>query len=198
MKILLAILVCYFIGNFSSGYFLGKFLKNVDIREHGSGNAGATNALRVFGVKIGLLTFIIDVLKGICGVYIGKLIMGDPGALVGGISVVVGHNWPAILGFKGGKGIATSMGVVLSISPITAIISIVFGVLVVAKTKFVSLGSITGAIIIPIIGIIINRPFDIYFVLFYLILSLMAIYRHKGNIKRLINGNERKLGEKAK
>lgn len=194
----LIIFISYFIGNFSSSYILGKIFSKKDIRNFGSGNAGATNALRVFGVKIGLLAFLLDLLKGIIATAIGNHLMGYNGALIAGIFVVVGHNWPIFLKFKGGKGIATSLGVMLYLNLPTTIVCTVIGVLVIAKTKYVSLGSVIATFLLPFIGCIINRPFNFKFFLTTLILGLMAIFKHKSNIERLMNGEESKLGEKIK
>lgn len=196
-KILLVIVIGYLFGNFATSFILGKLIENKDIRNYGSGNAGATNALRVFGVKIAAVTFLIDALKGVAAVLIGKSILGDTGALIAGISVVVGHNWPIFLKFKGGKGIASTIGVVLTVNFILAILCIVTGLIIIIKTKYVSLGSITAMALLPFIGLIVVRPFNIQFFIFTLVLSIMAIYRHKSNIKRLINGNENKIGQKV-
>ena len=188
--------ISYLIGNFSSSYILGRVFKEADIRNYGSGNAGATNALRVFGKKIGLVAFIIDILKGILAVYIGGLLMGEAGKLIAGIFVVLGHDWPIFLRFKGGKGIATSLGVMVTLHWPTAIICIIIGVLVIIKTRYVSLGSILAAGLVPIVGVLINRPFNKDFFTVTLILSLLAIFKHRSNIKRLMEGKEFKLGEK--
>ena len=196
-KALLVILISYFIGNFSSAFILGKFVKKVDIREHGSGNAGATNALRVLGKKLGILTFVLDVSKGILAVYIGQKIMGYNGALIGGISAVLGHNWPILLKFKGGKGVATSLGVLASIHWITGLICILIGVIIIYKTKYVSLGAIIASASAPIIAILINRPLNKNFLLVTLILGLLSIFRHRANIDRLLKGNEYKIGQKT-
>src|SRR5690554_4139407 len=116
MKVVLTVTVSYLLGCFSSAYFLGKMAKNIDIREYGSGNAGATNALRVMGKKIGALTFILDILKGIIAVIIGNKLLGLDGKLLAGIFVVLGHNFPVFLNFKGGKGVATSLGVLMMVN----------------------------------------------------------------------------------
>ena len=188
----------YLIGNFSSAYILGKIFKKTDIRTYGSGNAGATNALRVFGKKVGILAFILDVLKGILAIYIGGWIMGDKGKLIAAVFVVLGHDWPIFLKFKGGKGIATSLGVLLCLHLPTAIVCIVIGLLVIIKTRYVSLGSIICACLVPIIGTIMNRPFNRDYFIVTLILGVLAIFKHRSNIKRLIDGKEFKLGEKIK
>jgi len=197
LKILLVILISYIIGNFSTSYILGKYLKNVDIRTKGSGNAGATNALRVFGKKFALFTFLIDALKGIVAVIVGRMILQDTGGLIAGVFVVVGHNWPVVLKFKGGKGIATTIGAASFINPLPAIIAIIIGIIIIIKTKYVSLGSISAMALVPAISLLVVNPFNLEYFIFLLILSLMAVYRHKTNIKRLLNGEESKLGQKA-
>lgn len=195
--IIAVILIGYGLGNFATSYILGKVFKKTDIRKHGSGNAGATNALRVFGVKLAAATFVIDALKGVLAVIIGSLILGPVGGLIGGVSAVVGHNWPVILKFKGGKGIASTIGVVTTINYQIALICVIVGLLIVVKTKYVSLGSITAISLLPILTLIMIRPFDLNFFMFSLALAVMAIFRHRSNIKRLISGNESKLGQKA-
>ncbi|WP_223376084.1 glycerol-3-phosphate 1-O-acyltransferase PlsY [Schnuerera sp. xch1] len=198
MKVLLVIMLAYLIGNFSSAYVLGKIIKNTDIRNCGSGNAGATNALRVFGKKIGILAFVFDVLKGVLAIYIGGKILGYDGKLIAGLFSVIGHNWPIFLNFKGGKGIATSFGILLSLHWPTAMISLVFFIVVLVMKRYVSLSSITAAVVAPIVVILIKRPFDKGFVIVTLILAIIAIFKHKANIKRLLEGKEYKIGEKSK
>lgn len=195
--IIAVILIGYGLGNFATSFILGKVFKKTDIRKHGSGNAGATNALRVFGVKLAAATFVIDALKGVLAVIIGNSILGPIGGLIGGASAVVGHNWPILLKFKGGKGIASTIGVVTTINYQIALICVIVGVLIVVKTKYVSLGSITAISLLPILAVFMIRPFDLHFLVFSLVLAAMAIFRHRSNIKRLISGNESKLGQKA-
>lgn len=196
-QIFTIIILSYFIGNFSSAYILGKIFKNKDIRSYGSGNAGATNALRVFGPKLGLVAFILDILKGIIAVNIGNLLLGYNGAIIASVFVVVGHNWPLFLKFKGGKGIATSLGVMLYLHLPTALICIAIGVFIIYKTRYVSLGSITAAALVPILGIFLKRPFDRNFFIGVLILAFMALFRHRSNINRLLKGEESKLGQRV-
>lgn len=188
----------YLIGNFSSAYILGKTFKRTDIRTYGSGNAGATNALRVFGKKLGVAAFILDILKGVLAVYIGGQIMGYKGKLIAAVLVVLGHDWPIFLKFKGGKGIATSLGVLVLLHWPTAVVCIIIGVLVIIRTKYVSLGSIIAACLVPIIGTIMNRPFNKDYFVATLILGVIAIFKHRSNIKRLMEGKEFKLGERIK
>lgn len=197
MDITLTILVSYLIGSFSPAYFLGRFLKKTDIREYGSGNAGTTNAIRVFGKKIGILTFIIDILKGVLAILIGQYIMGEEGRYLAALFVVIGHNWPVFLKFKGGKGIATSLGVLIVLNYKLGLICLLIGVIVIAFSKYVSLGSISASISAPIVSFLLLGT--IYDYLFYttLILACLSIFRHRSNINRLIKGEENKLTSKG-
>lgn len=193
MKIILLAAISYLIGCFSSAYFVGKVFKKVDIRSHGSGNAGATNALRVMGKKLGVLTFLLDFSKGIIAVVIGYGIMGFNGGLVSAIFAVIGHDYPVFLGFRGGKGVATTIGALVVLNFPTALISVIIGVAVAVISKYVSLGSLVFLSIVPIISSVIGADFNKWFFITSLILAALGIYRHKENIKRLINGNENKL-----
>ncbi len=190
------VIISYLIGNFSSAYILGKLIKQADVRKYGSGNAGATNALRTFGVTIGIIAFILDILKGTLAAAIGNKILGYDGALIAGIFVVIGHNWPVFLKFQGGKGIATSLGVMLFLHWPTTLICTAIGFLVIGKTRYVSLGSMVATILVPIVGSILKRPFNFKFLCTTVILAVMAIWRHSSNIERLKSGTESKLGNK--
>lgn len=198
LDILLIMLISYSIGNFSTSYILGKLIKKTDIRTKGSGNAGATNALRVFGKKIAIVTFLLDALKGVIAVIIGQMILGYTGGLIAGVFAVIGHDFPIVLKFKGGKGIATTIGAATFINPIPAIIAIIIGLIIIIKTKYVSLGSVSAIALVPFIALLTVNPFDLKYILFLVSLSLLAIFRHKSNIKRLLNGEESKIGQKAK
>ncbi len=194
MRIFLTILIAYGIGSFSSAYFIGRVFKNIDIRKYGSGNAGATNAIRVMGNKLGIVTFILDVLKGIIVVLVSRAILGDIGGYIGGFVAVIGHNWPIFIGFKGGKGVATSLGVIFILHWPTAIICLLLGMVIFLITRYVSLGSILFLSSTPIVNAIITKEFDKMFFITTLLLALLAIYRHKANFQRLINGTENKFG----
>jgi glycerol-3-phosphate acyltransferase PlsY len=193
MKYFIIALIGYILGNISFAYLLGKLIMKKDVRNYGSGNAGTTNAIRAFGKKIGILVFIGDVLKGVVAVILGRLIAGQAGAYLGGAFAIVGHNWPVLLGFKGGKGVATTVGVMLFINPFLTFICFIIGLAIAALTRLVSLGSIIGMALAPLAAIIFVRPFDFKLLLFCLFISSMSIFRHKENIKRLIKGNENKL-----
>ncbi|BES65383.1 glycerol-3-phosphate 1-O-acyltransferase PlsY [Gottschalkiaceae bacterium SANA] len=197
MKIGLVIVLSYLLGNISTGFLLGKWLRKTDIREFGSKNAGATNALRVFGVKIGLMTLAGDMLKGFLATRIGFALGGELVMAIAALSVVIGHNYPVFLKFKGGKGIATTAGVLLALSPILLLVQVGIMALIVWVTKYVSLGSVVNAILLPILIAIFYRPFSGTLVAATVLMGLMAVFRHRANIVRLINGTERKLGEKV-
>jgi glycerol-3-phosphate acyltransferase PlsY len=193
MNYILLAIIAYFIGNISFAYILGKILTKKDVRDYGSGNAGTTNAIRAFGKKIGVMVFIGDVLKGVVAVIIGRSFGGQTGAYIAGAFAIIGHNWPVLLNFRGGKGVATTVGVMLFVNLYLTLICVVFGVLVIIFTRTVSLGSILGMASAPIVAIIFIRPLTVDLIIFTLFVASMSIYRHKDNIKRLIKGNENKF-----
>lgn len=192
MEITLVVLISYLIGSFSPAYLIGKIQKNVDVREHGSGNAGTTNVLRVLGAKAALGTFVLDFLKGIIAVYIGKRILGYDGALLASVFVVLGHNYPVFLKFKGGKGIATSLGILYALNWKVGVASTFVGASTVLLTRYVSLGSILGTLSAPIFFIMFDE-FKGNLRLAIIILATSSIVRHRSNISRLIRGVENKI-----
>lgn len=195
MKAIVTALQAYLLGCFSSAYVLGKVTKNIDIRQYGSGNAGATNAYRVLGKKIGILTFLLDILKGIIAVLIGKYLLGYNGGLLAGIFVVLGHNFPVFLNFKGGKGIATSFGVLMVTNWKIGLICFIVGIIVIIFTKYVSLGSITASVVAIILTIIFFDDLSRYYCYTIWFLGILSIIRHRSNILRLLKGEENKLGK---
>lgn len=196
---IIIIIIAYLLGNISTSYIVAKRLAGVDIRTQGSGNAGSTNVLRTLGKKAGALTFGGDLLKGIIAVLIAKLIANFTGidAVTAGyiavVGVVCGHNWPILLGFRGGKGVATSFGAMIAVNPIIALICFVAFLFIVAITKYVSLGSILGISMSPIVMILVQNKKGM---LVTLILTASVVYTHRENIKRLLKGTERKIGQK--
>lgn len=195
MRTLITISLAYLIGCFSSAYFLGKVSKNIDIRNYGSGNAGATNALRVLGKKMGALTFLLDILKGVIAVLVGRSILGFNGSLLGAIFVVLGHNYPVFLGFKGGKGVATSFGVLLLLNWKAALLCLIVAGSIIIFTKYVSLGSIAASVFAPFAMVITLESVNKYLYITTWILAALSIYRHKANILRLCRGEENRLGK---
>ena len=187
-------IACYFIGNISGSIVLSRLIYKQDIRNYGSKNAGATNALRVYGVKFGLATFLIDFLKGFLCAYLGFKFFGSLGILVCGLLCVIGHILPIIYNFKGGKGIATSFGVLLFAQPLQVLFLLILFLIVVLITKYVSLGSIIGCVSAVIYGLIYIRK-DFYIGLIYILLGIISLFKHRSNINRLIHGKESKLGK---
>ncbi len=189
----LAAVIGYFVGNFSPSYLLGRFCRDIDIRNYGSGNAGTTNAMRVLGTKTGLIVFLCDVLKGAVATWLGmQLTSGSlAGGAISGCMAVIGHNWPCLLRFRGGKGIACSFGLILVLYPGTGLILSLVFVALVLMTRYVSLGSIIAAILFPVLLAIFREPPEM--ILVGVFLALLALLRHKGNIKRLLNGQENKF-----
>ncbi|MFS8501128.1 MAG: glycerol-3-phosphate 1-O-acyltransferase PlsY [Caldicoprobacter sp.] len=196
MKLFILIIIGYLLGSIPSSFIAGKIARNIDIRQYGSGNAGATNVLRVLGLKAAIPVFLADVLKGVLATLIGRWMVGETGAALAGFAAIVGHNWPVFLNFRGGKGIATSFGVLLVLFPLISFILFVAGVIVIAITKYVSLGSITAAVLFPILLAIFGYGWKI--VLFGVAVGGLALYRHRSNISRLLEGKENKLGQKAR
>ena len=196
---LIIIITAYLLGNISTSYIVAKRLAGVDIRTQGSGNAGSTNVLRTLGKKAGALTFIGDVLKGLIAVLIARFIAygvnldNTTCAYIAVVAVVLGHNYPVFLGFKGGKGVATSLGSMLGMNPLVALLCLGFFIIIVAITKYVSLGSILGIGLSPVIMMLNHNTKGVLVTLF---LTISVAITHKENIKRLLNGTERKLGQK--
>lgn len=194
MEMLLVPALSYLIGSFSSAYIVGKAFKKIDIRNHGSGNAGATNALRIMGKKLGVLTFLMDFAKGAIAVLIGLGLVGYNGGIIAAFFTVVGHNWPIFFKFKGGKGIATTIGAMAIIQfPIT-LISVLVGVATAAISKYVSLGSLVFLTVLFLLTFTGLSDGGLNTSVLTFSLMILGYYRHKENIKRLIKGNENKIG----
>ncbi|EEG77110.1 glycerol-3-phosphate 1-O-acyltransferase PlsY [Dethiobacter alkaliphilus] len=196
MNNVLALLAAYLLGSVSFGYLAGKLLKGIDIRQFGSGNAGTTNIQRTLGTGPAIAVLILDAAKGLVAVLIAQALTGNPPVMMlAGVAAVLGHNWPVFFGFKGGRGIATSVGVILGLTPGVILIATAVGVILIATTRYVSLGSVTGAVLIPMLMIIFGHDFS--YVIFGTALAALAVWRHKENITRLLNGTENKLGAKV-
>lgn len=192
MKIFIASLIGYLLGCFQTSFIIGKFFKRIDIRQYGSGNAGSTNAIRVMGPAYGVMTFIGDAGKSILAYMIGLHFFKSPLiAFIMGFFAVVGHNWPVFLKFKGGKGIASTIGLVLAFDYRLGILLIVVGFTVALVTKYVSAGSLTLSLLLPIALIIMKQ--DIIIIGLASLLFVFAVIRHRSNIERIINGTEAKI-----
>lgn len=188
------VVVGYLIGSINLSIVLTKKVKGVDIRKEGSGNAGTTNTLRVLGKKYAAIVLLFDILKGVVVILIAMLIsplVADANLLIslGGLAVILGHNFPLYYNFKGGKGVATTLGIILIVTPSLGCICLVFGLIIIALTKMVSVGSILAAILYPILVLFLAKE---YFI-FALFVSLLLIFRHRKNIKKILEGNENKI-----
>lgn len=191
----LPIVLSYLIGSVSFSYLVARYLKGIDIRNHGSGNAGATNTLRVLGKAPGIAVFFLDALKGMAAVGIGSLLNGtEEGLMVCGIAAIVGHNWPIFLRFRGGKGVATTVGVTALLVFYPALISGILAILFIALTRYVSLGSLIYTISIPIVLLSMQQSSSIIWLT--TVIAVLAVFQHRRNIVNLIKGQERKISSR--
>ena len=187
------VLLSYIIGSIPFGYLVGKYLKGIDIREHGSGNIGVANSFRVMGAKYALLVLIGDCLKGFLPVGLARwMIAGEiEFYLLIGLFAIIGHDWSVFLRFKGGKGIATTYGVVLAFYPLIAITAAMIWGLIVLTTKFAALGSIISIFSMLGLSFLFKTPF--VFKVFIMLIFLFALIRHRSNIIRLLHQKENKI-----
>ena len=195
MKYLIWVLIAviaYLLGNISTGLIVGKLFAQTDIRKVGSGNAGTTNVMRTLGWLPSVVTLVGDVIKAIAAMLVGMWLDPEMGKFIAGVAVVAGHNWPVFFGFKGGKGIASSLGVILMTDPWIALILLVIQFSILIPTKLMSLASVASSIAYPILVAIFHWG-DWGYMLFGFILGFMALYSHRANIKRLLNKNENRL-----
>ncbi len=213
--ILAVCIIPYLIGSINSSILISKAVNGKDIRSSGSGNAGTTNMLRVYGKKLAAVTLVIDVLKGVAAVLLGMFLQwlagryfAPDGAVaavspyfkyIGAIFVVVGHDAPVFFGFKGGKGVATSLGCALMLNWQVGLIVAAAALLVMAVTRYVSLGSVLSAVFYLAVDtayMAVVSGFDVYRLIFDILFGAILVYKHKENIKRLLSGTENKLGHK--
>lgn len=198
IDLLLTAVASYLIGSIPTAYLLGKWLKGIDIREHGSGNVGATNAFRVLGKGPGIIVLIVDIIKGVGPVLLAGVFHAQvPGRILAAIMAVCGHNWTCFLNFRGGKGIATTLGALIGLTVVLpdirlAVLFCVLGwILCFLVTAYVSVSSIFAAILLPVLMIIFSA--DISIVVLSIVLCLFVVLRHRPNIQRLFKGQEHKV-----
>lgn len=195
-------LVAYLIGSISFSVIFTKKLAGFDVREKGSKNAGSTNVLRTAGKKIAILTLVCDILKGLIAVLFAKII-GEIDYFdhieylvqVAGIAVVLGHTFPIFFGFKGGKGVATSLGLILLINWQIGLICLVFALILIISTRMVSLGSVSAAVLFPVLTMFITENYIVPgdYRIFGILLGVFVCFNHRANIKRLLKGQESKI-----
>ena len=199
LQLLIVVGAAYVVGSIPTAYIMVRLVKGIDIRNYGSGNVGATNVMRVLGPTVGITTLAIDVLKGYTVVSLLPpwVCAGSEHLplwqILSSISVIAGHNWMIFLRFRGGKGVATTAGAFLALAPAASLCAIGVWVIIVALTRYVSLGSILAGVSLPLFMLLFRQPFS--YVWFSLILALALTLKHRGNLRRLITGTERKIGQ---
>lgn len=189
---LLAGILAYLIGSIPSGLILGKLFWHTDLREHGSRNIGATNAWRTLGKAPGIIIFLADSLKGQAGVLLGLSLVGTPlAAILGGLLAIIGHSFSIFLRFRGGKGVATSLGVLTMLMGNVTLVVFLCWLAIVYTTRYVSLGSVVAGALTPILAAAFSYPME--YIVFSVIAAILVIVRHRENMKRLMNGTENKI-----
>ena len=189
---LLTGVIAYLVGSIPSGLILGKLFWHTDLRKYGSHNIGATNAWRTLGKVPGIIVFLADSLKGQAGVLLGLSLVGTPlAAVIGGLLAIVGHSFSLFLRLHGGKGVATSLGVLTMLMGNVTLIVFVLWFTIVYMTRYVSLGSVVAGVLTPILAALFAYPME--YIVFTVIAALLVIVRHRENIKRLMNGTENKI-----
>ena len=204
LPILIIVLIAYLLGSIPSSVWIGKIFYGIDVREHGSGNAGTTNTIRILGYKAGIPVFIIDALKGWLAVFLTKIIFGyfpsiempEYMPIVSAVAVVLGHIFPVFAGFRGGKGVATLLGVGFGLIPIPALIALGIFIAVLLCFGYVSLASITAAVTLPVVTYFFVMPDNIFLLLLTIAVAVFVPITHRQNIKRLMNGTENKFLKK--
>ena len=204
-------MIAYCIGSLNISIFISKKMGGFDLREKGSNSTGATNVLRTLGKKAAAITLLFDILKGIVAIaismIIGNIVEGTNKELllqIAGIAAVIGHTFPIFFGFKGGKGVATSLGILLMSNWKIGLICLVFALVLMALTRMVSLGSCGAAILFPVLTLFINDSYTVLtegkrgstYLIYSVILAVIVLYNHRTNIQRLLNGTENKLSFK--
>ena len=203
-SLVLIILFAYLVGSFPTSIVVGRMTQRIDIREHGSKNAGGTNAFRVLGWKAGLFVAVVDILKGVLATLLIAKIRVDPLTLdyelvqiIAGTSAVIGHVWTVLAKFKGGKGVATGAGLIIALFPWASLICFIIFAALVLTTRYVSLGSIIATSSLPFILLTFDRMFgksvSNSLLTFSILISCLIIFTHRSNIRRLINGTENRF-----
>ena len=196
-------IVAYVIGSINFAVIFSKKFAGFDVREKGSKNAGTTNVLRTVGKKVALLTLVCDILKGVAAILAAILAKHMWEGLdittlkyIAGFMVILGHTFPIFFEFRGGKGVATAIGVLLMLNWKIGLICLVFGLLIIALSKMVSLGSISAAILFPVLTIFLQEDVGLVGIIFSLLIAVLVVFNHRSNIKRIKEGKENKLSFK--
>ncbi len=205
-SLIVIILLSYLVGSFPTSIVTGRMMRRIDIREHGSGNAGGTNVFRVLGWKAGLVVALVDIGKGMLATLLVSKIRVDvvpldamPVQIIAGVSAVIGHIWTVLAKFKGGKGVATGAGMIIALFPWAALICFFIFITIVLTTRYVSVGSIAATSALPLVLMLLDRifgktvPHSGY--VFSILVTLLIFYTHRTNIRRLIDGTENRFNK---
>lgn len=190
---IVAVILSYLLGNLSPAILIGK-LAGVDVRSQGSGNAGTTNVLRLLGKKAAVATLLIDIFKGVLPVLLARYFVGQELAILCGIAAFVGHIWPVFFGFRGGKGVATAIGVITAIAPLLGLVTAAIALTVIAITKRVSVGALVAAVALPAVAYALQPESWLWTVP----MAIIVIIKHRANIRRILKGEEPKLSLKKR
>ena len=200
IQVILLGLVAYVLGSIPTAVWVGKWFYKKDIRQEGSGNAGFSNALRVFGPKAGVPVLIVDVGKGFAAVYLARYLQLDPDTFAGqlipvvfGLLAFLGHLLPILAGFKGGKGVATGLGIILALFPMGAVYVLGAYLFVILVFRMMSLGSMVASICLPISLFIVQGTENLVLLIFTVFIAAIIIFTHRGNISRILDGTENKI-----
>jgi glycerol-3-phosphate acyltransferase PlsY len=206
-QLLLITVSSYLLGSLPFGIIVSRLWKGIDIREHGSKNPGATNVYRVVGPIPALIVLVLDIGKGlVTTLLLSRISIGQPFLnpvslmILAGIAVILGHTFPIFAGFKGGKGVATGLGVLISLAPFETVLALLLFLIIVGITRYVSLGSLSSATFILLAlafeKYYLHKPVSLELLVTVLVLTIFIFYTHRSNIKRLLNGTENKFGKK--
>jgi len=209
LSIIFIIIISYLLGSIPFGIIITRLWKGIDIREHGSKNPGATNVYRVLGPVPALIVLILDIGKGLVAtLWLSRISIGQPILnpvslmILAGIAVILGHTFPIFAGFKGGKGVATGLGVLISLAPFETVLALLLFLIIVGITRYVSLGSLSSASFILLAlafeKYYLHKPISLELLITVMVLTFFIFYTHRSNIKRLLNGTENKFGRKHK
>lgn len=198
VEIIAVVILSYLLGSINSSILIGRFYGK-DIRKFGSGNAGLTNTVRVLGKKAAIFVLIGDVLKGVAACLLSSVIIQEPSFepyILGGLFAIIGHNWPLYFGFRGGKGALTAVAIAFMIDPFTAALLLIVFITVLLVFRYVSLATITTGVFYPVLSFLITN--DIYILVYSALITIIIIYKHRSNIKRLISKEEPTIDLKTK
>ena len=198
-RLLLAAVLGYLLGNIQTGLIVGLVSRKIDLRTKGSGSTGTTNALRTLGLPSAIITFLGDLLKGLVASLLGAKIAGPNGQLLAALAVILGHIWPVFFGFRGGKGVATTVGALFVMYPTLGMVCVPLSIVLIAITRYVSLGNMIGMLVYGVwVAILSWRAQDYVALVIGILIPAIVIFAHRQNIRRLLNGTENKLGSRPK